>query len=378
MRVQRVVMPGDGAESWTVLDDDFGVLAPVEEFLAHLSAVERSPTTVRSYAFDLRDYFQFLGLHQIGWAAVTLEQLGRFVAWLRLPPQARAGNVSALPSVVPRCSASTINRKLSALGSFYQFHQRHGVECAAVVSVIRPGGSRTGSWRPFLAHLGGGSGRRRTIKLTPQRRLPQALSEPQVARVLAVCERRRDRLLIALLAGTGMRIGEVLGLRPEDIDVAGTLIRVRSRRNANHARVKSGQREVPVAPELIRLYAGYLLAEYGDLDCDYVFVNLWGGAHGVPWRYWNVTDLINRLRARSGIAFTAHTLRHTYATELLRRGVTAEVVQKLLGHASITTTIDTYAHLEIEDVRRSLQQTGWLPATEAEVSPRSREQEHAR
>jgi site-specific recombinase XerD len=59
-------------------------------------------------------------------------------------------------------------------------------------------------------------------------------------------------------------------------------------------------------------------------------------------------------------------LRHTYATDLLRRGVPAEVVQKLLGHTSITTTVDTYAHLQFDDVRRSLERAGWLadgPAT---------------
>jgi integrase/recombinase XerD len=53
-------------------------------------------------------------------------------------------------------------------------------------------------------------------------------------------------------------------------------------------------------------------------------------------------------------------MRHTYATDLLRRGVPAEVVQKLLGHVSLTTTTTTYAHLEIEDVRKVLRDKGCL------------------
>ena len=65
--------------------------------------------------------------------------------------------------------------------------------------------------------------------------------------IVDACDRLRDRFLIELLAGTGMRIGEALGLRHEDIDAAGTLVRVRARRNSNGARVKSGQREIPVA-----------------------------------------------------------------------------------------------------------------------------------
>jgi hypothetical protein len=63
------------------------------------------------------------------------------------------------------------------------------------------------------------------------------------------------------------------------------LIRIRVRRNSNGARVKGGQRAVPVAPSLIRVYTDYLVDEYGDLDCDYVFVNVWGRLVGTPLRY---------------------------------------------------------------------------------------------
>lgn len=69
MRVQRVV-PDDGAESWTILDEAFAVVDPVDEFLARLTVIERSPGTVRSYAFDLRDYFEFLFAHGIDWRTV--------------------------------------------------------------------------------------------------------------------------------------------------------------------------------------------------------------------------------------------------------------------------------------------------------------------
>ena len=360
MRVQRVLAPDGGPESWTVLDDTFTVVDPVEEFLAHLTAIERSPGTVRSYAFDLRDYFDFLGAHGIDWRTVRLEHLGRFVGWLRLEPTVRSVTVTSLPVAEPHCSAATINRKLAAVGSFYKFHHRHGVDCGELLSTIKSGGV-SGSWRPFLAHLGSdGDKRRRTIKLKTPRRLPRTLSPESVVAVLDACDRLRDRFLIAVLIGTGMRIGEALGLRHEDIDAAGTLIRIRLRDNSNGARVKGGQREIPVSASLIRLYTDYLVEEYGDLDCDYVFVNLWGGTAGTPWRYWNVTDLVGRLRARSGVEFTVHMLRHTYATDLLRRGVPAEVVQKLLGHASVTTTTGTYAHLEVEDLRQVLRDKGCL------------------
>ena len=58
--------------------------------------------------------------------------------------------------------------------------------------------------------------------------------------------------------------------------------------------------------------------------------------------------------------FSSHAFRHTYATELLRNGVPAEVVRALLGHASVTTTVGTYAHLTAEDARRALVKAGML------------------
>jgi integrase/recombinase XerD len=117
---------------------------------------------------------------------------------------------------------------------------------------------------------------------------------------------------------------------------------------------------VPVSAELLRLYADYLEAEYGELDSDYVFVNLWGQPVGQPLRYETVYDLVGRLRRRTGIDFDPHWLRHTYATGLLRRGTPIETVSKLLGHASITTMIDIYGHLTPQDARRALEAAGWL------------------
>lgn len=361
MRVEPVVMPHDSAESWTLVDEGSSVVAPAELFLAHLAAVERSPNTVRAYAHDLRDYFAFLVLRGLDWSSVRLEDLGAFVTWLRLPPAARDGRVVALPSATPYCSAATINRKLSALATFYEFHARHGVDLGELLTTWKPGG-RGGSWKPFLAHLDDGPVRRRTIALRAERRAPRVLTGEQVTAIVDACDRLRDRFLFALLAGAGLRIGEALGLRHEDLNARRCEVAVRARRNANGARAKSWGRTVPVAAELIALYSDYLHEEYGDLDSDYVFVNLWGGRIGEPLAYASVHRLVGRLVARSGVDFEPHWLRHTYATDLLRRGTPVEVVRELLGHASVATTIDTYAHLNVEDARRALENAGVLPA----------------
>jgi integrase len=83
------------------------------------------------------------------------------------------------------------------------------------------------------------------------------------------------------------------------------------RANDNRARAKAGiSRTVPASAELMRLYADYLTREYGDLDSDYVFVNLWSRPYGRPWTYAAVYDLVLRLRERTGIDFEPHHYRH--------------------------------------------------------------------
>jgi integrase/recombinase XerD len=165
-----------------------------------------------------------------------------------------------------------------------------------------------------------------------------------------------------------VRIGEALGLRHEDLGIAERQVVVMPRLNDNRARAKAGRsRVIPASPELMRLYADYLNREYGALDSDYVFVNLWADPLGHPLRYPAVYDLVGRLRRRTGVMFGPHHFRHTYATWLLRRGAGMESVKQLLGHASITTTIDTYGHLTVEDARQTLQAAGWFTGREVRL-----------
>ncbi len=361
MLVQRVLSPASSLESWTVLGDDDLPVAPVERYLAYLTDIERSPNTVRAYAHDLKDYFSFLDGRGLDWREVRLEDIGGFVAWLRLPPAGRDGRVAILPSAGHYVGASTVNRKLSALSAFYLHAARHGVGLGELLVTLAPAGRR-GGWKPFMHHISKGQPvTRRAIALKSSRKLPQVLTADEVQAILDACGRLRDRLLFAVLYDTGMRVGEALGLRHEDVAAAEREITVAPRFNANGARAKSGTaRTIPVSAELIRLYADYLHEEYGDLDSDYVFVNLWGRPHGHPLGYPAVYDLVRRLRRQTGIEFGPHWYRHTAATRMLRDGVPVEVVSTILGHASITTTLATYGHLSSEDARRVLEAAGWF------------------
>jgi integrase/recombinase XerD len=212
--VHPVVIPGSGARSWTVLGDDDVPVVPVDRFLAYLTDIGRSPNTVRAYAYDLKDYWQFLGIRSLGWRVARLEDIGEFVAWLQLPPAGRTGEVSVLPSAVAVISTSTVNRKLAAVSAFYAHQARNGAGVGDLLAVWKNGGPV--GWKPFLHHVSKGKPYRgRAITLKAPSKLPRILTAAETQAILDACTRLRDRFFFALLhdsaagpvrlSGSGMR-----------------------------------------------------------------------------------------------------------------------------------------------------------------------------
>jgi integrase/recombinase XerD len=361
VRVQRLVTPGDGRRSWTVVDNDGMPVEPVESYLAYLTVIERSPNTVRAYASSLRFWFEFCDRQSIAWDRARVEDVARFVGDLRAP----AGNVIVLDASASVRAPSTVNRHLGALFSFYDYQDRSGVALSAGLATWRRTGR--GGYKPFLHHVTKGRPvRSRPISLRVPVRLPMTLSAEQIGTLVAACDHLRDRLLLAVLAETGMRVGQALGLRHADIASQAKEIRIVPRAdNANDARAKCrSMHTIPVTASLVRLYSEYLFVEYGDLDCDYVFVNLWGRPLGHPLRYQAVAGLVARLRARAGIDFHLHMFRHSHATDLVRQGVPIEIVAERLTHSSVVTTSQTYLHLSAADVAAGLVRAGVWPQSE--------------
>jgi integrase/recombinase XerD len=349
-------MPAMGGESFTVVGPDRLPVGPVESYLAWLTHIERSPNTVRAYAHDLKLYCGFLAARGLRWDQPTLESLGEFAAWLRRP----AENVVLVPGAVPRRSRPTVNRMLSAVIGFYEYHERSGVRFAAsLLDLTRSG---RGGFKPFLHGIAGSKPRGRVGRLPEERQLPKTLTVAQVRAIVQAQARLRNRLLFALLALTGMRLGQALGLRHSDFVGHERRVEIVLREdNANRARAKSGG-SVPVVSELVRLYADYMHEEYGELDSDYVFVNLWAGRIGHPMGAEAVADLVRRTRSKVGFHFTPHMLRHTYVTLAVRAGVPLEIVSRLVTHRSIETTSSTYLHASVEDLRAALDRAGMIEA----------------
>jgi integrase/recombinase XerD len=155
--------------------------------------------------------------------------------------------------------------------------------------VVRTRGGYGGD-KPFLAGIAPSNPRGRAGRLPEVKRLPRTLSLEQVAAIIDSQLRLRDRLLFALLASTGMRIGQALGLRHEDIVSWERRIVIEPREHApSRAGSKNrGRASIPVPGELIRLWSDYMHEKYGTLDGDHVFVNLWEGRIGRPLSYASV------------------------------------------------------------------------------------------
>jgi integrase len=350
-----VRIPSRGVESWTLVGADGRPIALVDEFLAWLSDIERSPNTVEAYARDLKLFWTFLVSCGRSWEAVTVAELGEFAAWARRP----ADNVVVLSELAARRSARTVNRMLTAVVGFYEFQGRRGSSLARDLVVQTRTGR--GGYKPFLHGISRVRPRGRAVRLPEQQQLPRTLSLEQVAAVIDAQRRLRDRFLFSLLASTGMRIGQALNLRHEDIVSWERRIEIVPRPGSRaRARSKGGARgSVPVPAELIRLWSDYMHIEYGELDSDFVFVNLWEGEPGRPLSYAAVDKLIGRTRRRVGFHFTAHQFRHTYATLAYRDGVALEVIGTVLTHRS-PSSARVYTHPTAEDLRRALAERGVL------------------
>lgn len=359
MKVQKVALPDTNQPTWILLGDDFLPVEPVEEFLSYLRNIERSPNTIRAYAYHLKLYWEYLTDSNLEWTAVKITDLAEFMSWLRSPNP--SGVVSMVEQEAKRTEA-TVNAVLTSVCMLYDFQEKTGKapHIPLYHSKVMPGRR----YKSFLHHITKGKPvKTRLLKLKVPRRLPKTLSTEQIEQLVGACNRVRDKFLICLLHESGMRIGQALGLRHEDIESWDNLIHVVPRDdNANNARAKaSNSYTVDVSQRLMGLYTEYVeefMDVLGDNLSDYVFVNLWDGKIGSPLTYNAVMDLFRRLKRKTGIAMPLHPhmLRHTHATGLIQSGMEMAYVQKRLNHASIQTTIDTYVHLTNQDMKLAYQE----------------------
>jgi len=296
------------------------VAAEAARWLAHLSDERRmSAKTLEAYRRDLQQFLGFLAEHQGG--APALADLAELS-----PADVRAFMAARRDDGV---GGRSLMRNLAGVRSFARFLERNGKGKVAALAMVRA---------PKIP-----------------KSLPKPLAVATAKRIsdvdLRAGEERepwiiaRDAAVLALLYGSGLRIGEALGLKRQDAPTTGKVDAITVNGKGSKARM------VPVLPFVAKLIADYVrlcpIALPGDGP-------LFIGAQGGPLSPRIVQLTMARLRGALGLPDTAtpHALRHSFATHLLARGGDLRSIQELLGHASLSTTqiytaIDSERLLEV-------------------------------
>ena len=262
--------------------------AEIDEFKRYISHRYPGSSTTKHYMSDLAIFQNFVGdMHP---QEINIKIIDRFVQ-----TQSEQG-----------LRPATINRRLSTLSSFFEY-------------LITE--SEDGQWQNPV-HW-----RRHSVR--PGQHLPRDASDQTVELLLAVIEDSRDRAMVMLMLGAGLRVGEVVQLEIDDLDLSATkpLSRLRVRGKGDKERVVWLTRTVFQAVQL-------WLAERPVSRSKFVFLN----QHGRPLSISGVQFRLKQHCQKAGVQLTAHQFRHTYARRLVENNLPVESLAKLLGHNQLTTT----------------------------------------
>jgi integrase/recombinase XerD len=366
-RAERAQLDHAEQPAWVVVDEDYVMQPEAGAYLAALRARDRSVNTERVYASRIALYLSYCAATGLDWRAPSVEALSGFLRHLVTEPLPQRGRKAGAPRYRSKGTANAVMTAVCELLRFGAAHQWVAPEVAHAVSEPKslayvPPGFDVGE-RGQLRGIHG-----RTIKFAVPRSGYVSLSDDQLLQLLAAPTNTRDKFLVMLLAVTGMRIGEALGLRREDMHFLarsdalgcqqhGPHVHVRRRANANGALAKSRYpRTIPVTDDVVGLYADYQYerCRSGAAASNMVFVNLFRQPVGEPMTYVNAKGAFDRLAKQLRFAVRPHMLRHTAAERWRRQGVASDVRQTLLGHVS-ASSMEPYLHPTDEEKRAAVE-----------------------
>jgi len=284
----------------------------LEQFISYIKYEKRySPHTVTAYESDLAQFYTFLNNPEVTVnhpAEITHQHI-------------RSWMVSLMDQ---QLTARSVNRKVATLRKYFKFLlQGQHISSAPTARIQTP-------------------------KIT--RQLPAVVEEEKLSRLLDNNEvftndfaGQRDKLIIELLFGTGMRLAELLGITESDLDLQQGTVKVLGKRNK--------QRIIPVNKELANLLHNYLVLRkneiFGNNSLKLIVTNK--GADAYPKMvYLTVQKYLTYISTQQ--KRSPHVLRHTFATTLLNKGADLNAIKDLLGHASLSAT-QVYTHNSVERLK---------------------------
>jgi integrase/recombinase XerC len=281
----------------------------IEQFIRYLQFEKRfSPHTVTAYKNDLDQFSQYIVSFQSELLNVTHQHVRTWI-------------VSLMDDGI---EARTINRKISSLRSFYKFLQRENLIGNSPMIYVRA---------PKIP-----------------KRLPIVITEQKMDILLDAqdvfsndFQGMRDRLIVELLYGTGMRLSELVNLSDYDINVYEQQIKVLGKRNK--------ERIIPISNSLTKLISDYQLQKLNqnfNNNSAALIVTNQGNKVYAKFIYRTVNLVLSFISTHD--KKSPHILRHSFATSLLNRGADLNAIKELLGHSSLAAT-QVYTHNSVEKLK---------------------------
>lgn len=357
-KIENAVLQTGWRTKLIVNSDTYDPHPEVISFVITLNARERSPNTIKSYLSAIVRFLNWTDGVGVDWKRINILELTRYKRFLQeLPTRGQKQR-----------SSSSVRLALTSITEFLRF-------CAAEGLIEEKIAEQLLEKRPNTKHRRVGEGipfhprRINAVRVERTERAPEILSFEQASAMMDAASTARDRFLLRILYEGGPRIGEVLGMRTEDLHllpnsrslgcaISGAHFHIERRTdNTNQSLAKSKKpRSIPVTLKFINDYREYQHERYEllrDRQNGYLFVNYEGASAGSPMSYSNVYKIISRLANQNGFRATPHMFRHSAATAWIETGSEIDVVQELLGHASPVTT-SVYLHASEERLRNAV------------------------
>ncbi|PRD56213.1 tyrosine-type recombinase/integrase [Sphingobacterium gobiense] len=280
-----------------------------QRFLSFLEFEKRySAHTISAYALEIDRFLDFLSTEKITFEDVDYRVIRHYLAVMKENGR----------------QASSINRSISSLRSFYKFLVREGFVTSSPMQLVQA--------------------------LKTPKKLPVVVEQEKMVDLLDMgstdpdsFEEARDFVILELLFGTGMRLSELLAIRERDIDIYNRRVRIFGKRGK--------ERLVPVHQTLLEEIRRYLMLKYAQdfkNKSMHLIVTKEGKQAYPSLVYRTVQRYLGRITSQQ--KKSPHVLRHTFATTLLNNGADLNAIKELLGHAGLAAT-QIYTHNSVERLK---------------------------
>ncbi len=366
----------DNGVMYYLMDEDLNFIPFVKDYLNVIQAravQQVAPKTVQTYCYQFWYFIVFLKIKRLD----ILDLDGRpqiltdFKLWLKNPYRFYE-NVESFNFEDEyednEIKTTTINAIIDRVSSLFLWLKASGkIKDNPVVyrNVMRTSAMQD---KDMLAHTRKSRTiMKNTLKSKTPQGIPKTINQKDFKKFLEAVNLLRDKIILLVLKEGGLRSGELLGIKLEDIDYGEQGIWVRFRPdNENNSRAKDGygrDRFVHLPTDLFVLIDRYISSDWvnSDPDNDFLFVVVKSNRlkeNGMPMKKSTLSSTIRNYSKKTGIHLNTHKLRHTHVTELAKEYINKgepinwKYIQERIGHKDVTTTMQTYAHLNAEDHKK--------------------------